>query len=216
MGGMPFRDRVDAGRRLADSLRADPTVGADTGAVIVLGLPRGGVPVAFEIAQQLGAPLDVILVRKLGVPAQPELAMGAIGEDGVQVVNAAVLRSARISDEVLAAVVDRERAELERRAARIRAVRPRESLRARTAVIVDDGIATGATMRAACEVARAAGAARVVVAAPVAPPNTVAELRDVSDDVIVTEMPSRFFAIGEFYRDFSATTEDEVVQLLQR
>jgi predicted phosphoribosyltransferase len=142
--------------------------------------------------------------------------MGAIGEDGVRVVNDAVIRSARVSDEVLDAIVARERAELERRATRIRRVHPRVTLRDRTAVIVDDGIATGATMRAACEVARFDGASRVVVAAPVAPPTTVAGLREVADEVVVTETPSRFLAIGEFYADFSATSEDEVLQLLQR
>ena len=216
MGGMQFRDRVDAGRRLAASLRADSAAGVDANSSVVLGLPRGGVPVAFEIARDLGAPLDVILVRKLGVPTQPELAMGAIGEDGVQVLNKSVLQSTRVSKRDLDAVIAREREELERRAIRIRAVRSREPLRGRTAVIVDDGIATGATMRAACEVARAAGAGRVVVAAPIAPPSAIAQLSEVANAIVVTDAPARFFAIGEFYRDFSATTEDEVLQLLQR
>jgi putative phosphoribosyl transferase len=216
MGGMPFRDRVDAGQRLVETLRSQIGGLVRLDASVVLGLPRGGVPVAYEIAQGLDASLDVILVRKLGVPSQPELAMGAIGEDGVRVVNDAVIRSARISEELLDTIVARERAELERRATRIRRVHPRVELRDRTAVIVDDGIATGATMRAACEVARVQGASRVVVAAPVAPPTTVAQLHDVADAVVVTETPSRFLAIGEFYRDFSATTEDEVLQLLQR
>jgi putative phosphoribosyl transferase len=216
MGGMPFRNRVDAGQQLAESLRSSLGGNPQRATTVVLGLPRGGVPVAYEIAQAFAAPLDVILVRKLGVPSQPELAMGAIGEDGVRVVNDAVIRSARVSDEVLDAIVARERAELERRATRIRRVHPRVTLRDRTAVIVDDGIATGATMRAACEVARFDGASRVVVAAPVAPPTTVAGLREVADEVVVTETPSRFLAIGEFYADLSATSEDEVLQLLQR
>jgi putative phosphoribosyl transferase len=215
MGGMPFRNRVDAGRRLAESVR--PLLEDDQGeAVVVLGLPRGGVPVAYEIAHAFDVPLDVILVRKLGVPSQPELAMGAIGEDGVTVVNDAVMRSAQVSAEVFEAIVARERAELERRATRIRSVHPRVALRDRIAVIVDDGIATGATMRAACEVARVEGAARVVVATPVAPPTTVAGLREVADSVVVTETPSRFLAIGEFYGDFSPTSEDEVLRLLRR
>ena len=216
MGGMPFRDRVDAGQRLAASLRSTLDRDAEADALVVLGLPRGGVPVAYEIAHELGSSLDVILVRKLGVPSQPELAMGAIGEDGVRVVNDAIMRAAHVSEEVLEAIVARERAELERRATRIRAVHPRVSLHHRIAVIVDDGIATGATMRAACEVARAEGAARVVASSPVAPPITVTELRQVADAVVVTETPSRFRAIGEFYVDFSATTEGEVLRLLQR
>ena len=215
MGGMPFRDRVDAGRRLAVALRShlEPLA---IDAMVVLGVPRGGVPVADEIARAFEAPLDVILVRKLGVPSQPELAMGAIGEDGIRIVNDAVMQSARVSQEVFDSVVAREQAELEQRATRIRSVHSRVALRDRVAVIVDDGIATGATMRAACEVARVEGASRVVAAAPVAPPSTVAALRDDADEVVVVEVPPRFLAIGEFYNDFSATTEDEVLQLLQR
>ncbi len=208
---MPFTNRIDAGRRLAATLRAHLDAGNDP---VVLGLPRGGVPVAAEVAEALQAPLDVILVRKVGVPAQPELAMGAVGEDGVVVVNDAVVRATGVRAEAFARVEARERAEIARRATRLRSVRPRISLEGRTAIIVDDGIATGSTARAAAAVARAHGAARVVIATPVAPPSTMEELRDAADDVIATEMPRRFAAIGEFYEDFRPTTEDEVVRLL--
>jgi predicted phosphoribosyltransferase len=164
-GGMVFMDRADAGRRLAarlEYLRGEP--------VVVLGLPRGGVPVALEVARALGAPLDVIVVRKLGVPFQPELGMGAVGEDGVRVINDEVVREVGVRANELAAVQAREQAQVEARAARYRARRPREPLAGRTAIVVDDGIATGATARAACQVARAHGTARVVLAVPVAPP----------------------------------------------
>jgi putative phosphoribosyl transferase len=161
---MVFADRDEAGRRLAarlGHLRGESAV--------VLGLPRGGVPVAFQVAQALGAPLDVIVVRKLGVPQQPELAMGAVADGGVQVVNRQVVRMAGVPEKVLAAVAERERAAVEARAARYRARWPRQPLHGRTAVVVGGGIATGATARAACQVARAYGAARVVLAVPVAP-----------------------------------------------
>jgi len=206
-----FRDRLDAGRRLAAKL--EHLEGED---LVVLGLPRGGVPVAFEVAQALGAPLDVIVVRKLGVPFQPELAMGAIGEDGVLVLQRDVVRMAGVGERELAAVERRERAELERRAGRFRGGRPRPSLEGRTAVVVDDGIATGSTARAACQVARAQGAARVVLAVPVAPRSSVAELSDAADELVVLECPEPFFAVGEWYEDFSQTSDDEVVALLSR
>lgn len=208
---MPFIDRVDAGRRLARRLL--PLAGPG---VVVLGLPRGGVPVAFEVAQALHAPLDVIIVRKLGVPFQPELAMGAIGEGGVRVVDDDLVRSAGIGQADFDAVEARERAELDRRAARLRGSQPRRSLAGHTALIVDDGIATGATASAACRVARALGAGRVVVATPVAPPSSIERLRGDADEVICLETPEFFFAIGEWYEDFSATSDEEVVQLLAR
>ena len=204
-----FRDRADAGRRLAARLR---DVSLDN--VVVLALPRGGVPVAAEVARALDAPLDIIVVRKLGVPDQPELAMGAIGEGGVRLVDERVVAMARVGSEQIAAVEVRERAELARRAAQFRGVRPRVPLRERTALLVDDGIATGSTMRAACAVARAMGARRVVAATPVAPTDAIASLHEVADDVIAVESPRRFFAIGEFYDDFTQTTDAEVVQLL--
>jgi putative phosphoribosyl transferase len=185
-------------------------------ALVVVGLPRGGVPVAYEVATDLGAPLDVILVRKLGVPGQPELAMGAIGERGARVVNQRVVDTAGITSEQFAAVEAREGLELERRARQLRGARARVPLAGRTALIVDDGIATGATARAACEVARAQGAALVVLAAPVAPPSTIRAMRPAADEVVVVDAPEHFFAIGEFYSDFSATTDETVLALLNR
>lgn len=204
-----FANRADAGRRLARRLAEVPIEQP-----VVLGLPRGGVPVAYEIADALGAPLDVIVVRKLGVPFQPELAMGAIGEGDVRIVNNEVVRAAGVRASDFASVEARERDELVRRASRFRGRRDRVALAGRTALIVDDGIATGSTVRAACEVARAQGAARVIVAAPIAPPGTVASLHTVADDVIVLESPASFAAIGQFYNDFTQTTDEEVVRLL--
>ena len=208
---MPFMDRADAGRRLAGLLM--DARGSDA---VVLGLPRGGIPVAFEIARALDAPLDVILVRKIGLPSQPELAMGAIGEEGVRIVNSSVVRMEHISEREFADVEERERAELIRRANRYRPDRPRLPLTGRTAIVVDDGIATGSTARAACHVARAHGAARVILAVPVAPPATLAALADAADEVVCLEAPDPFFAIGQWYRDFSQTADAEVVDLLRR
>ena len=207
---MRFRNRSDAGRRLA--ARLEFLRGVD---VVVLGLPRGGVPVAAEVAGALGAPLDVILVRKLGVPAQPELGMGAIGESGARVINSEVVRYAQVSDAEIAQVERRERAELERRAQRFRGDTPHEPLTGRIAVIVDDGIATGSTARAACQVARALGAARVVLAVPVAPPAADQAMRGDADEVICLETPERFLAIGEWYDNFAQTSDEEVVALLR-
>ena len=207
---MGFRNRSDAGRRLAS--RLEFLRGAD---VVVLGLPRGGVPVAAEVASALGVPLDVILVRKLGVPAQPELGLGAIGESGARVINPDVVRYAHVSEAQIAEVEQKERAELQRRAQRFRGDAPHESLAGRIAVIVDDGIATGSTARAACQVARALGAAAVVLAVPVAPPSTDRALRGDADEVICLEMPDHFQAIGEWYEDFAQTSDEEVVTLLR-
>ena len=208
---MTFVDRVDAGRRLGERLQH-----LRDEAIVVLGLPRGGVPVATEVARALDAPLDVIVVRKLGVPYQPELGMGAIGEDGVRVINDEVVRLTQVSERQLAAVEARERAELERRARRFRGDRARQPLEGRTAVIVDDGIATGSTARAACQVARAQGATRVVLAVPVAPPGWTARFEADADELIALETPDPFFAVGQFYDDFSQTTDDEVVACLER
>jgi putative phosphoribosyl transferase len=209
---MRFRDRDDAGRLLADLVRR-----ADLGPapVVVLALPRGGVPVAFRVAQALNAPLDVLVVRKLGVPFQPELAMGAIGEDGVRVENSQVIHSIGLGAADVAAVEARERVELERRAHQYRDGHPRLSLEGSSAVIVDDGIATGSTVRAACQVARRQGAERVVVAVPVASRLAVDELKEVCDDLLTVAVPEPFFAVGEWYRDFSQTTDDDVVELLR-
>jgi putative phosphoribosyl transferase len=207
-----FHDRVDAGRLIGDLLHA-AGLGGDE--VVVLGLPRGGVPVASEVARRLGAPLDVIFVRKLGVPSEPELAMGALGEDGVRVVNEGVMASAALSGSDIGPIVRREQAELERRARRYREGRPRLNLQGRRAIIVDDGIATGSTARAACRVARAHGAARVVLAVPVAPKATVLALQDECDDLFSVASPESFSAVGEWYDDFSPTSDAEVVELLR-
>lgn len=203
-----FEDRVDAGRQLGRRLW--DLRGKD---IVVLGLPRGGVPVAFEVAAALDAPLDVIVVRKLGLPYQPELAMGAIGEGGSRVLEEHVLAQARVSEEELRAVEEHERAVLENRVARFRKGRKRQDLTGRIAVIVDDGIATGSTARVACRIARKLGAARVILAVPVAPADTLARLVE-PDEVICLATPRQFSAVGYHYRDFSPTEDDEVIQLL--
>jgi len=208
---MFFADRADAGRQLAarlEHLRGEP--------VVVLGLPRGGVPVALEVARALGAPLDVVVVRKLGVPFQPELGMGAVGEDGMRVINREVVRLARVPADELAAVQAREQAQVDARAARYRVHRAREPLAGRTAVVVDDGIATGSTARAACQVARAHGAARVVLAVPVAPRGWGEQIAGAADELVCVDTPRDFYAIGQFYADFSQTTDDEVIACLDR
>lgn len=207
---MVFADRRDAGRQLAAKLEH-----LRTDAPVVLGLPRGGVPVADEVARALGAPLDVILVRKLGVPFQPELAMGAVGEDGVRVLNEDVLRLAHIDARTLEDAEARARAELERRAVALRGARARLALGGRTAVVVDDGLATGSTARAACAVARAHGAAHVVLAVPVAPPGWESSVAGAADELVCLDTPPGFFAIGQYYDDFSQTSDDEVVRCLE-
>jgi putative phosphoribosyl transferase len=213
-----FADRADAGRQLGQRLQhllraAEP--GPDVRPVVVLGLPRGGVQVAAEVAAALRAPLDVIMVRKLGVPAQPELAMGAIGEEGVRILLPETVRHAGITPSALAAVEIRERAELARRAERFRGDRPRTPLTGRTAVVVDDGIATGSTARAACQVVRAQGAAHIVVAVPVAPLGWARRMGDTADELIALLTPASLRAIGAWYSDFSQTTDEEVVACLR-
>jgi len=208
---MQFVDRRDAGRQLA--ARLEHLRGAD---VVVLGLPRGGVPVAAAVAEALDAPLDVIVVRKLGVPFQPELAMGAIGEDGVRVLNAELIRLADVSSEELSMVERRERAELERQARTFRGDRRPVPLAGKTVVVVDDGIATGSTASAACQVARAHGVARVVLAVPVAPPDWTTRLSGSADEYVCVRTPEPFFGVGQFYADFSQTTDAEVVAYLER
>jgi putative phosphoribosyl transferase len=204
-----FADRTEAGIRLADAL--EHLRGQD---VVVLGLPRGGVPVAWQVARALAAPLDVIVVRKLGVPDQPELAMGAIGEGGARVLDPGVLAAARVSDAALAAVEQRERGILAARVAAIRAGHERTDVRGRTVVIVDDGLATGSTARAACAASRALGASYVVLAVPVAPAG--AADRTGADEFVCLSMPPGFLAVGYHYRDFSATSEQDVLYLLDK
>jgi putative phosphoribosyl transferase len=210
---MSFNNRADAGRRLG--ARLDRFKGTNS---VVLGLPRGGVPVAAAVAEALGVPLDVILVRKLGVPYQPELAMGAIGEGGVRVVDSSTMRASGVTEHELAAVEARERTELDRRAQHLRGGRALVDLTGRTALVIDDGIATGSTARAACRIARARGARRVVLATPVAPPEAEAELTHDShiDDVVCLQTPHPFRAVGEWYDDFSQTSDDEVLDCLAR
>ncbi|MEX0169966.1 phosphoribosyltransferase family protein [Streptomyces sp. LMG1-1-1.1] len=208
---MFFSDRTDAGRRLA--ARLDHLKGQD---VVVLGLPRGGVPVAAQVADALDAPLDICLVRKLGVPQQPELAMGALGEGGVRVLNEQVLRHAGVGERALAAVEEREHVVLEERAARYRGSRPSVPLEGRTVVVVDDGLATGATALAACRVVRARGAARIVLAVPVAPEGWTARLGGEADETVSVHAPGVFYAIGQFYRDFEQTADAEVIACLDR
>ncbi|MFE7230745.1 phosphoribosyltransferase family protein [Streptomyces sp. NPDC057596] len=208
---MLFTDRLDAGRRLA--ARLEHLTGQD---VVVLGLPRGGVPVAEVVAEALGAPLDVCLVRKLGVPFHPELGMGAIGEDGVRVLGEDVLREARVTPGELARVEERERDELQRRAERYRGERPPVAVAGRTAVVVDDGVATGSTARAACRTVRARGAARTVLAVPVAPPDWTHRLGDEADELVCLATPPDFFAVGQFYADFAQLDDEDVVACLRR
>ncbi|MFD6225342.1 phosphoribosyltransferase family protein [Streptomyces sp. NPDC060232] len=207
---MFFVDRRDAGRRLASRLKQ--LRGSD---IVVLGLPRGGVPVAEEVARVLGAPLDVCLVRKLGVPFQPEVAMGAIGEGGVRLFNDEVVRAAGVTPDELAAVEARERKVLESRALRYRGGREPVRLDGRTALVVDDGVATGATARAACRIARARGAARVVLAVPVAPRDCAARLGSDADELVCLHTPYDFYAVGQSYADFSQVDDDEVVACLE-
>nr|WP_225311809.1 phosphoribosyltransferase family protein [Microbispora cellulosiformans] len=209
-------DRRDAGLLLGERLRELRDSGDIQGDVVVVGLPRGGVPVALQVARALDAPLDVILVRKLGVPYQPELGFGAIGEGGVRVVNPDVVRLARLTDDEMAAVERRERAELERRAGRFRRGREPVDLAGRTVIVVDDGIATGGTARAACQVARAHGASRVVLAVPVGAPETIASLRGDADEIVCLDTPDHFYAIGAWYEDFTQTSDEDVMECLHR
>jgi predicted phosphoribosyltransferase len=203
-----FRDRADAGQRLGTRLESWRAA-----EIVVLGLPRGGVPVADEVAQALGAPLDVIIVRKLGIPYQPEVAMGAIGEGGVRVLDAALAARAGVTAAEVDAVERRERATLDARVAQFRSADARLDLAGRTAIIVDDGIATGATARAACQVARQFGATRVIVAAPVGGADAMSRV-DGADEVVCLLQPPGFQAVGVDYRDFAQTSDTEVAELL--
>lgn len=207
-----FVDRADAGRQLAARLSSLSTLAN----ALVFGLPRGGVPVAYEVAVALQLPLDVLVVRKLGVPSQRELAMGAIGEDGVVVVEDDVVAALHVSPEEFASVEARERVELGRRIEKYRGVRPATPLTGRVAVIVDDGIATGATARAACRVARVRDAARVILAAPMASKRTVNELRREADEVVVLVTAEGSFSVGQWYEHFEETSDDVVIECLSR
>jgi putative phosphoribosyl transferase len=210
--GRTFRDRRAAGVALAAKLRKY----AGRSDVIVLALPRGGVPVAFEVAEALGAELDIFLVRKLGTPGHPELAMGAIASGGVRVVNTDVVNWLRIPDRVIEAVARDEQAELERRERTYRQDRPPLDLRDRVVILVDDGLATGSTMRAAVQAVRQQQPSRVVVAVPVAATSTCREFADIADEIVCAETPEPFAAVGQWYDDFLQTSDEEVRALLQQ
>ncbi|HWQ11283.1 MAG TPA: phosphoribosyltransferase [Roseiflexaceae bacterium] len=212
MKRLPFRDRREAGRQLAAML----TAYAHRPDVLVLALPRGGVPVAFEVARALDAPLDVFLVRKLGVPGHEELAMGAIASGGVRVLNEQLVHTLSIPDHVIEAVAAREQQELARRERLYRGERPPPDLRGRTVILVDDGLATGATMYAAVKALRQQLPARIVVAVPIAAPEACAELSEEVDDIVCAATPEPFYAVGLWYADFSQTTDEEVRDLLRR
>lgn len=204
-----FYDRREAGELLGNETAR---LGLDR--PVVLGLPRGGVPVAAEVARAIGAPLDVIVVRKLGVPGHRELAMGAVGENDALVLNDDVVAYEDIDERDLLEVESRERGEIERRVAALRAVRAYEPLTGRSVVIVDDGVATGATVRAAILVARANGATDVTVAVPVAPPDVVEMLNEVADRVVCLSQPEPFMSVGTWYHDFDEVDDREVLSLL--
>jgi putative phosphoribosyl transferase len=206
----PFYDRIDAGRQLAAQL----TAYANRPDVLILALPRGGVPVAFEVAQALDAPLDVFLVRKLGLPGQEELAMGAIATGGVTVLNSEVVDRLGIPDEVIDHVAAQEQRELERRERLYRNDRPPPNVRGKTVILVDDGLATGATMYAAAAALREQAPDRIVVAVPTAAPETCDAFRDAVDEIVCAITPDPFYAVGRWYEDFSQTTDDEVRDLL--
>jgi putative phosphoribosyl transferase len=209
---VPFRDRFEAGRQLARRLeqyarRAD---------VLVLGLPRGGVPVAFEVARALGAPLDVFLVRKLGAPGHEELAMGAVASGGVRVLNRDVVDALLVPERVIEELAAQELRELERRERTYRGDCPTPDVRDKTIILVDDGLATGSTMRAAAQAVRQQGPGRLVVAVPVAPPETCDALASELDEVVCLATPDPFYGVGLWYEDFSPTSDGQVRELLER
>jgi len=207
-----FQDRMGAGQLLAEKLAAY----ASQPGVIVLGLPRGGVPVAFEVAKALHAPLDVFVVRKLGTPGRCELAMGAIATGGVRVLNEEVVRALNISMETIEAATEKEKQELKRRELAYRGSKTEPQVRGATVILIDDGIATGATARAAVRALVAQGPARLVLAVPIVAASTYSELRREVDEIVALMMPKRFYGVGEWYEDFSQTGDAEVTDLLER
>jgi Predicted phosphoribosyltransferases len=209
---MSFADRAEAGRVLASKL----TKYKGCSDALILALPRGGIPVAFEVAAALGLPVDVFVVRKLGVPGQEELAMGAIATGDVQVINYGVVQELRIGPATIEAVAQKEREELQRRERLYRGERSPRTIQGKTIILIDDGIATGSTMRAAIAALRQIGPTNIIVAAPVASADTCRELSAEADEVICAETPETFFAISQFYRKFDQTTDEEVRDLLAR
>jgi putative phosphoribosyl transferase len=212
MENLPFRNRTEAGQLLARKLRRY----ADRPDIIVLALPRGGVPVAYEVAKALRAPLDVFLVRKLGVPGQEELAMGAIATGGIRVLNEDVVRELKIPPRVIDSVAAKEAQELERRERLYRGERPAPDVNGRTVILVDDGLATGSSMRAAVAALRQKNPRRIVVAVPIAAAATCRELESEVDEIVCYETPEPFYSVGLWYEDFSQTTDEEIRQLLER
>lgn len=208
----PFRDRTEAGRVLAEALSEY----AGRSDVIVLALPRGGVPVAYEVARALRAPLDVFLVRKLGAPGHEELAMGAIASGDVVVVNDEVVNAMRISEAEIRDAIESERRELVRRESAYRDDRPPMDVRGKVVILIDDGLATGSSMRAAVTALRRQGPARIVVAVPIGAASTCAELQTLADDCLCAFTPEPFRAVGLWYQDFTQTEDDEVAELLAR
>ena len=205
-----LKDRVEAGKRLASAVKS---VGKDA---IILGVPRGGVVVGFEVAQALCVPLDIIVTKKIGAPENPELAVGAVAEDGTYILDEDILRQIYVPKEYIAEEVERQKQEIQRRLIRYRGDVPYPTLKNREVVVIDDGVATGSTLKAALRLLRGKGAKTVVVAVPVGPPETIRELRKLADRVVVLFTPEPFYAIGQFYVDFSQTSDKEVIELLRR
>jgi putative phosphoribosyl transferase len=204
-----LKNRVEAGKKLASAVKS---VGKNA---IILAVPRGGVVVGFEVAQSLGVPLDIIVTKKIGAPENPELAVGAVAEDGTFTLDEDLLRQIYVSKEYINAEVERQKQEIQRRLIRYRGDVPYPSLKNREVVVVDDGVATGSTLKAALRLLQSKGAKTVVVAVPVGPPDTIRELKKLADRVIVLFTPEPFYAIGQFYEDFSQTSDEEVIELLK-
>jgi putative phosphoribosyl transferase len=207
-----FKDRVDAGRQLAKELSKY----ANRSDVLILALPRGGVPVAFEVAKELNVKMDVFIVRKLGVPGNEELAMGAIASNDIRVLNEDVVRSFQVPDRVIATVAANELRELERRERLYRGDRPKPDISGSTVILIDDGLATGATMRAAAAALKTKNPAKIVVAVPTAAPDTCEFFKREVDEVICVTTPEPFYGVGAWYTDFRQTTDEEVIELLEK
>lgn len=205
-----LKNRVEAGKQLAQALK---TVSKDA---IILAVPRGGVVVGYEVANALGVPLDIIVTKKIGAPDNPELAVGAVAEDGTYILDEDILRQVYAPTDYIAAEVERQRQEIQRRLIRYRGNVPYPSLKNHEVIVVDDGVATGSTLKAAIRLVRSKGAKTVTVAVPVGPPDTIRELEKLADRVVVLLTPEPFYAIGQFYADFDQTSDEEVIELLKR